>query len=152
VLLELVNRPPQVYREDPAAFQAAAAVAASLAAETDAAAAGQSAPNKTAAAAAAAQAAVGVIGAGERLQQMATIKPGSDLQSASTTTSGSLSADSASCSIEAAAAAALSSEEDWSLPWELDPMRLLVEALCRQGVKFQAALLHNSMAMLEAGA
>ncbi|WIA08149.1 hypothetical protein OEZ85_007604 [Tetradesmus obliquus] len=51
----------------------------------------------------------------------------------------------------AAAAAALSTEGDVNLPWEQDPMRLLVEALCRQGTQTQAALLHHSIALLAAG-
>ncbi|WIA28224.1 hypothetical protein OEZ86_010780 [Tetradesmus obliquus] len=54
VLLEFVHRPPQLYRDDPVAFEAAAAVAACLAAQTDAAAVGQPAPGISAAAAAAA--------------------------------------------------------------------------------------------------
>jgi hypothetical protein len=140
-----------VYREDPAAFEAAAAVAASLAAKTDAAAAGQSAPNKTAAAAAAAAAARAAKAAAKdkQLQQMSISEPGLQVPGLS---SASSAAREESCATEAAAAAARSSEDDFSLPWELDPMRLLFEALCRQGVKFQAALLHNSMPLFEAGA
>jgi hypothetical protein len=53
-------------------------------------------------------------------------------------------------STEDAAAAALSTD-DCSLPWDQDPMRLLVEALCRQGTRFHAALVHRSVALLEAG-
>jgi hypothetical protein len=141
VLLELVSRPPQVYREDPAAFEAAAAVAASLAAQTDAAGAGQTLPDNLAppAAAAAMRTAAGT----------SRVKLQEQLQQTGLFESGSLTG--ASCATEAAAAAALSSDGECSLPWERDPMRLLVEALCRQGVKFHAALLHSSMPLLEAG-
>ncbi|WIA11636.1 hypothetical protein OEZ85_011739 [Tetradesmus obliquus] len=152
VLLEFVNRPPQMYRDDPVAFEAAASVAACLAAQTDAAAAGQPAPGTPAASVAAAAAAAGVDAAvltGERLQQMTSAAPPFELQQPTSSMSGS--AGEASCATEAAAAAALSSEDDLALPWERDPIRLLVEALCRQGVKFHAALLHQSMALLSAG-
>ncbi|WIA29604.1 hypothetical protein OEZ86_012094 [Tetradesmus obliquus] len=52
---------------------------------------------------------------------------------------------------QAAAAAALSSDTDWSLPWERDPFRLLVKAVCKQGPRFQSALMHHSMALFMAG-
>jgi hypothetical protein len=85
----------------------------------------------------------------EQLQQTGLYEPGGlGLQSPHPSPSGLTGA---SCATEAAAAAALSSDGDCSLPWEQDPMRLLVEALCRQGVKFHAALLHNSLALIEAG-
>lgn len=153
MLLEFVNRPPQMYRDDPVAFEAAASVAACLAAQTDAAAAGQPAPGTPAASVAAAAAAAGVDAAvltGERLQQMSSAAPAFELQQPTSSMSGS--AGEASCATEAAAAAALSYEDDLALPWARDPIRLLVEALCRQGVKFHAALLHHSMALLSAGA
>jgi hypothetical protein len=139
VLLELVNRPPHVYRDDPSAFAAAAAVAASLSAETDAA-AGQPALEVALPAQAAAAAAM----AGTDQQHVLQSEP-SGQQTPSTSGSAAFSSGT-----EAAAAAALSSD-DCSLPWEQDPMRLLVEALCRQGPRMHAALLHRSLALMEAG-
>lgn len=149
VLLEFVHRPPQLYRDDPVAFEAAAAVAACLAAQTDAAAFGQPAPGISAAAAAAAGVNPTAL-TGELLRQTASCKPGSQQQLPCSSVTGSAGA--ASCATAVAAAAALSSEGDVNLPWEQDPMRLLVEALCRQGTQTQAALLHHSIALLAAGA
>jgi hypothetical protein len=80
-------------------------------------------------------------------QQMRRFEPQSQAHTPSASWAGSATISS---STEEAAAAALSSDA-CSLPWDLDPMRLLVEALCRQGPMFQAALVHRSVALLEAG-
>lgn len=37
------------------------------------------------------------------------------------------------------------------MPWERDPFRLLVKAVCKQGPRFQSALMHHSMALFMAG-
>ncbi|WIA09525.1 hypothetical protein OEZ85_008921 [Tetradesmus obliquus] len=126
VLLEFVNRHPQMYRDYPSAFEAAAELAEFLSAPTDAAAAGQPLSDTAAAAASAAM-----------HQGAAATQPQLPLLSGTAS--------------EAAAAAALSSDTDWSLPWERDPVRLLVKAVCKQGPMFQSMLMHHSMALFMAG-
>jgi hypothetical protein len=116
-------------------------VAASLAAQTDAAASQYAVDSATPRAAA--SPAAGAVAGADYQQQMPRFEP----QPQEQTLSGSAAI---SDSTEDAAAAALSTD-DCSLPWDQDPMRLLVAALCRQGARFHAALVHRSVALLEAG-
>jgi hypothetical protein len=113
VLLELINRPTEDYRDNPVAFASAAAVAASVAPPHF----DDSSPTAEAAAQA------GSAAGGIQLQ-------GGEEENA-----------------EAAIAAAV----DGSLPWERDPMRLLVEALFRTGRLCHLGLLHACMPLFHAG-
>lgn len=129
VLLEFVNRPQETYRDDPAAFDAAATAAASLASvffgvdSSTATSAGEEADTAGTKTAAAAAAAAGSVAPAEQQQPEG----------------------------EADAVAAVAAAVDGSLPWDRDPMRLLCDALARTSMMCHLGLMHACMNFFYAG-
>ncbi|WIA32484.1 hypothetical protein OEZ86_003303 [Tetradesmus obliquus] len=129
VLLEFVNRPQETYRDDPAAFDAAATAAASLASvffgadSSTATSAGEEADTAGTKTAAAAAAAAGSVAPAEQQQPEG----------------------------EADAVAAVAAAVDGNLPWDRDPMRLLCDALARTSMMCHLGLMHACMNFFYAG-